>query len=64
MPRLGAKKEEKPEEIYDVLGSGVVVEHPWLHDLDMRISWKLSMDSDMGPVDFEWTWRPDQGKVW
>ena len=63
-PRPGAPKGEDPEEIYSVLGSGVEVEHPFVHDPNMGISWKLWTEEAAGPVQFEWTWKPDEKKVW
>ncbi len=35
-----------------------------MHDPGIGISWKLWIDDDEGPVQFEWTWRPEERRVW
>ena len=46
------------------------MEHPFVHDPGMGISWKLwpqassEADTVAGPVQFEYTWVPNARKVW
>ena len=66
-PRPDAEKGVPPEEIYSVMQPGEELEHPFVHDPGMGISWKLWIDDAEaagGPVQFEWAWVPDARQVW
>lgn len=65
-PRPGANG--SPEEIASVLAPGASLSHPFAHDPDMGISWKIWRQDDVGgartPVQLEYTWKPDVGRTW
>ncbi|KIY00124.1 uncharacterized protein Z520_03809 [Fonsecaea multimorphosa CBS 102226] len=63
-PRPGV--EGPPEEIYSILQPQQVLSHPFAHDPQMGVSWKLwRTDVDnTAPVQFEWTWHNSFQRTW
>ncbi|KAK5196590.1 hypothetical protein LTR92_004135 [Exophiala xenobiotica] len=63
-PRPGV--EGKPEEILSTLAAGATATHPFTHDPDMGISWKIWRTDieNQSPVQFEWAWIPGMQRSW
>jgi hypothetical protein len=49
-----------------VVAPGETLSHPFSHDPNIGISWKIwRTDGDnRNPVQFEYTWTPDSARVW
>ncbi|OCT45899.1 hypothetical protein CLCR_00061 [Cladophialophora carrionii] len=55
-----------PEEIIGAIAPGETFSHPFSHDPNMGISWKIwrtDGDND-NPVQFEYAWTPDTARIW
>ncbi|KIW73984.1 hypothetical protein PV04_02057 [Phialophora macrospora] len=63
-PRPG--EDGAPEEIMGAIAPGETLSHPFSHDPNLGISWKIwRTDGDNhNPVQFEYAWTPDSTLVW
>ncbi len=63
-PREGS--DEAPEEILSTLAPGATETHPFVHDPEMGISWKIWRTDieNQSPVQFEWAWVPNVQRTW
>jgi hypothetical protein len=63
-PRTGARG--APEEIPGVIQPGETLTHPFSHDPNLGVSWKLWREdvANKNPVQLEYTWVPSSGRIW
>ncbi|KIW15926.1 hypothetical protein PV08_05976 [Exophiala spinifera] len=61
-----AESHEAPEEIYSSIAPGQTLSHPFSHDPNTGVSWKIWRTdvSNQAPVQFEYTWIPDAKRTW